>query len=425
MEEGAVIMKLQNIKMGVKAGLLIVLIDAVAVLGFLSKSASKHAIYIQVVLVLVTVVYTYFFATDFARTIKKASKYAETIANGDFSVEASAKFLERGDEIGDLARSMNAISSNMKELISEIQNEVRNLEDVVDGTEVSLNQVVGDISMVSSATQELSAGTEQTASSTEEINAMTNEIETVAKNIADTAQDGAMRSAEIHKRAIATENQIKETRGNVRTVHYEIEEKLTEALENAKVVDRIEVLADSIMSITEQTNLLSLNASIEAARAGEAGKGFAVVAEEIRQLAEQSSNAVGDIQEVTEHVRAAVNKLTEHSQELLDFVGTDVSNSFDSFEKMAESYNEDAKYVDDITSDFSSVSEELLASVNGVADAISEVTKASVDGASHISQIAEQVQGISEKTVEIDSMMKKTENSSVKLHNEVAVFKVE
>ena len=188
-------MKLQNIKMGVKAGLLIVLIDAVAVLGFLSKSAPKYASYIQVVLVLATVVYTYFFATDFARTIKKASKYAETIANGDFSVEASAKFLERGDEIGDLARSMNAISSNMKELISEIQNEVRNLEDVVDGTEVSLNQVVGDISMVSSATQELSAGTEQTASSTEEINAMTNEIETVAKNIADKAQDGAMRSA--------------------------------------------------------------------------------------------------------------------------------------------------------------------------------------------------------------------------------------
>lgn len=418
-------MRLQNIKMGIKAGLLIALIDAVAIVGFLTKSAPKHAIYIQVVLVIITVVYTYFFVTDFARAVKKASEYAKTIANGDFSIEANEKFTQRGDEIGDLARSMNAISLNMKNLLSEIQDEVRNLEDVVDNTETSLNQVVGDISNVSSATQELSAGTEQTASSTEEINAMANEIESVAKNIAEKAQDGAMRSSDIHKRAITTENQVKETRGNVKAVHQEIEEKLTEALENAKVVDRIEVLADSIMSITEQTNLLSLNASIEAARAGEAGKGFAVVAEEIRQLAEQSSNAVGDIQEVTEHVRAAVNKLTEHSQELLDFVGTDVSQSFDAFESMAENYNEDAKYVDDITSDFSSISEELLASVNGVADAISEVTKASVEGASHISQIAEQVQSISEKTVEIDSMMKKTEDTSVKLHNEVAVFKVE
>ena len=64
----------------------------------------------------------------------------------------------------------------------------------------------------------------------------------------------------------------------------EIESRLQEALEQAKVVAQIRVLSQSIMKITTQTNLLALNASIEAARAGESGKGFAVVADEIRNL---------------------------------------------------------------------------------------------------------------------------------------------
>ena len=108
------------------------------------------------------------------------------------------------------------------------------------------------------------------------------------------------------------------------------------ALDDAKFVEQIGVLADSILTITAQTNLLALNASIEAARAGEAGKGFAVVAEEIRMLAEQSKDAVANIQSVTENVNVAVGTLTGDSNKLLDFVDTDIVQSFDEFEKMAD-----------------------------------------------------------------------------------------
>lgn len=81
------------------------------------------------------------------------------------------------------------------------------------------------------------------------------------------------------------------------------------------------MLADSILAITGQTNLLALNASIEAARAGEAGKGFAVVAEEIRVLAEQSKDAVANIQAVTENVDNAVGNLTKRFQPSAEFCG--------------------------------------------------------------------------------------------------------
>lgn len=107
------------------------------------------------------------------------------------------------------------------------------------------------------------------------------------------------------------------------------------------------------MGITSQTNLLALNASIEAARAGEAGKGFAVVADEIRNLAEQSASTVANIQEITDKVRAAVARLVKDTESLLAFVGNDVSDSFDGFEKLADSYNEDANYVEGLVTDFS------------------------------------------------------------------------
>ena len=136
------------------------------------------------------------------------------------------------------------------------------------------------------------------------------------------------------------------------------------------------------MQITGQTNLLALNASIEAARAGEAGKGFAVVAEEIRVLAEQSKAAVSHIQDVTNNVMDAVNNLAEGTQKLLGFVGTDVVDSFATFSGMADSYSNDAGQIDGLVTDFSASSEELLASISGVMEAINEVSKAATEGAS-------------------------------------------
>lgn len=157
---------------------------------------------------------------------------------------------------------------------------------------------------------------------------------------------------EIHTRAADTKQKISAGRANIRKVHGEINESLSEALENAKVVEQIGVLAESIMGITSQTNLLALNASIEAARAGEAGKGFAVVADEIRNLAEQSASTVGNIQEVTERVQTAVARLTTDAKRLLEFVGGDVTESFNDFEKMADNYNEDANYVEELVTGF-------------------------------------------------------------------------
>ena len=151
------------------------------------------------------------------------------------------------------------------------------------------------------------------------------------------------------------------------------------------------------MEITAQTNLLALNASIEAARAGEAGRGFAVVAGEIGNLAVQSRQTVEKIQEVTKSVTGAVNNLTKDAEKLLDYVATDVSQSYDTFEQVANDYNNDAKAVDGLITEFSAISEELLASVESIMTAMNEITVASEEGAKGTTNIAVPLQWLTIK----------------------------
>ncbi|MFR4338466.1 MAG: hypothetical protein ACLT33_10945 [Lachnospira pectinoschiza] len=92
---------------------------------------------------------------------------------------------------------------------------------------------------------------------------MTQQIEEAAREIAIRAQDGATESQDIHKRAVKTKDDTVENRQKVKQMMADIRVNLEQALEDAKVVDQIGVLADSILNITAQTNLLALNASIE------------------------------------------------------------------------------------------------------------------------------------------------------------------
>lgn len=227
---------------------------------------------------------------------------------------------------------------------------------------------------------------------------------------------------EIRERAVKIKKDTDENDRRTRSIHEEINESLTKALEDIKVVDQINVLAKSIMDITGQTNLLALNASIEAARAGEAGKGFAVVADEIRVLAEQSKAAVAHIQEVTGNVTAAVENLANDAERLLEFVGNDVVESLGGFAEMANSYNSDAANVDSLVTDFSASSEQLLASINGVMDAISDVSKTATEGATGTTDIAEKVGNVVQEAEAIKQKAETTYHSAEKLQKNVERF---
>ena len=106
-----------------------------------------------------------------------------------------------------------------------------------------------EIENVSATTEELAAGMEETAASSEEINAMSHEIESAAKSIATRSQDGATEADDIRDRAVGIKKTTTENDKRTKSIHAEINEGLTKALEDIKVVDQIGVLAESIMEL--------------------------------------------------------------------------------------------------------------------------------------------------------------------------------
>lgn len=376
------------------------------------------AVVMEVILILVLTLIT----VSIVKPLKKSLTHIDEIAQGDFSKEFEQDLLKRKDDFGQLADSLEKMRSEMNNLIGEVKSEALEITGMVQEIDTSLQALDDQIENVSATTEELAAGMEETAASSEEINAMSHEIESAAKSIAERSQDGANEADEIRERAVKIKKDTDENDRRTRSIHEEINESLTKALEDIKVVDQINVLAKSIMDITGQTNLLALNASIEAARAGEAGKGFAVVADEIRVLAEQSKAAVAHIQEVTVNVTAAVENLANDAERLLEFVGNDVVESLGGFAEMANSYNSDAANVDSLVTDFSASSEQLLASINGVMDAISDVSKTATEGATGTTDIAEKVGIVVQETEAIKQKAETTYHSAEKLQKNVERF---
>ena len=356
------------------------------------------------------------------RPLKKCISSIGVMEQGDFSQAMGTALLKRRDDFGKLAASLESMRNEMSGLIGEVKSQATEITRMVQEIDDNIQALDEEIENVSATTEELAAGMEETAASSEEINAMSHEIESAAKSIATRSQDGATEADDIRDRAVGIKKTTTENDERTKAIHAEINEGLTKALEDIKIVDQIGVLAESIMEITGQTNLLALNASIEAARAGEAGKGFAVVADEIRVLAEQSKAAVVHIQDVTKNVVESVTNLADGAKKLLEFVGTDVVDSFAGFSDMADSYSNDAGSIDALVTDFSASSEQLLASINGVMDAIGEVSKAATEGATGTNDIAEKTGVVVEKAAEIKEKAEAAHHAADKLQQNVEHF---
>ena len=384
----------------------------------------KLFIGITIFSLLLSLVLTFLISLDITRPLKLAVTQLSQVASGDFSIDISSDLLKRKDEMGALATGINEMQGAIKALIGKVSNESNNIEGIVKEVDRRVSDLNSDIENVSATTEELAAGMEETAATSEEMSATSQEMERAVSSIADKAQEGAIKANEISNRAQSTKGIVLDAQTKAMTMLTSVKEKLEASIEASKVVSQIDVLSESIMNITSQTNLLALNAAIEAARAGEAGKGFAVVAEEIRKLAEQSKDTVEEIQRITSKVNEAVADLTGNSNNLLEFVNKDVNEDYKLILDVADKYSEDAIYVDDLVTDFSSTSEELLASITEILRAIDGVAKASTEGAQGTSDIAIKASNVTEKSIEVVKLVLRTNESAQNLESEISKFKI-
>ncbi|MEA3363384.1 MAG: bacteriohemerythrin [Thermodesulfobacteriota bacterium] len=313
-----------------------------------------------VIALLIGAIFAFFITRSMTAPMKKTVKMIEDLENGHLDTRLK---MERKDEIGQLAETMDRFADSLKnEVVDSLQKlangdltfeiQPRDGNDQVRSSlqklGVDLNEIMGQIqtasgqidsgsNQVSQSAQELSDGAAQSAASVEEISSSITEIDSQIKTTATNAEEA---------NTLATS-----TRSSADTGSERMAEMIAAMEEINQAGHDIGKIIKVIDEIAFQTNLLALNAAVEAARAGQHGKGFAVVAEEVRNLAARSAKAAA---ETSELIQGSVEKSTN---------GTEIAQRT------------------------SSALEEIVGSIGKVTDLIGEIAAASHEQSEGISQV--------------------------------------
>jgi methyl-accepting chemotaxis protein len=366
------------------------------------------------------------FIVGVSRRTRVTVSYIQKTADFDLVHDpAYDKYLGDKDEFGKIIGAVARLRSEFRELVRDVAGQTEQLDRTIELTNGNMADLDENITDISATTQQLSAGMQETAASSEEMNATATEIENAASMIAEKAGDCASTANDISKRAALLEKDFKQSYSQGEVIFRDVRTKLEAALEESKMVEEINVLAEAILQIASQTNMLALNASIEASRAGEAGKGFAVVAQEIRTLASDSKKTVVQIQNVTKGVIESVSNLSENADALLKFVNGSVRKDYDTMLRATSQYGDDAEHLNELAADLSATSQELLASIQNLVKAINEVSLAANEGAEGASGIAQRASVILEKSREIISSINNAGKGAGLISEEIAKFSID
>ncbi len=357
--------------------------------------------------------------------IKIIQQFFKKVSAGDLTADVDKDMLGGRDEFSDLARSAEEMKQSLKNLVQNTVEESGGIESAVSEVTESVTNLNDEIEGISATTEELAASMQETSASAQIVMETSGKIKASAKTMVDKVVDTSKESENISGRVNGVHNDLQVVLKETDHVKDEISGKIEQSLQDVAIVEKISELTEAIMAISQQTNLLSLNASIEAARAGEAGKGFAVVATEIGGLASQSANTVKEIQNITQNVMDAVHNLSDSATQLLDFVKKDVTDDLNTFNKTTEDYISDINYYDQIIQQFRKVAEELNVSVESISDSINDVSKASEEGAKGTTDIASRGTEMSSYSQNVLEKVRLTQAAADKLNIEVSAFKVE
>lgn len=252
------------------------------------------------------------------------------------------KLCARKDETGTISRAVRQMSHNLHDVVSKIDAANNQVSKNMGKLEDSSNQVHMFCTDNSATTQQLAASTEEVNSMTQMMNAhMVNMKEQVSEISRETTESNKF-SEEVAGRAQNMQNSTQIAIRQTKDMYEQIRGRKETALSGLASVEKINELTNAIKEISDQTSLLSLNASIEAARAGEAGRGFAVVAQEISNLAQRSLETVSNINSIIAEVNLAVKNITDSMTDTTDFLENSVLVDYDNFNQIGVQYMNDA-----------------------------------------------------------------------------------
>lgn len=403
-------------------GWLFLLSDAEDEIFASTNILKRNLIIICVVAVVLLCIVSYVIIRMLLQPMKAIDTSIVELKNLDISEKNSMRrYSSRGDEIGDISSATESLANSLREITGTLQECSTILDEKAEQMNMSATQLVENVTDDLQTAEELSAQMESTNQFMNDVNEEIQRIDEVVDNIVSHIITSVETGDSVLESASDMKKQASDTYENGKNALVETRTSVNEAIEHLGSLGKINDLASEILNISNQTNLLSLNASIEAARAGEAGHGFAVVADEIGKLADDSKNTAAIIQTLCTEANESINAVSECFEYVLNFI----SNDMDQFKNFAAKSSENSTNVNDIMSRLTEIKsnvDQLQTSFAGITEHISNVVDITNDNRSSINILVSKSESTSEIAEEIQQQSEQNKDLAARLENILSQF---
>lgn len=368
----------------------------------------------------IVVIVGIFITAGIENNMRRISRKFGDVAKGDLTVTVSAK---GHDEFQDLAGSATNMITNTKKLVNQVSNATGELE--VSAQNVGqASELIHEYSQdITRAIGEINEGMEEQSRHAQECvektDILSNEIQEVS-HVVERVEKLVGETEGMINKGMEIVQVLGDRAGETTQMTVKVSESIESLRKESEIINSF---VATITEITEQTNLLSLNASIEAARAGEAGRGFAVVAEEIRKLADDSAKAAGEIRNNVANITAQTQNSVESASQakaMVELQTKAVEEVIAVFREMQERMGQLIEGLKDIVVSTEKADGERSAAVAAVKN-ISDIIEETAGSAETVNDVANKLLNHVEKLSTTASVL---DENMEGLKNEISVFKI-
>ena len=347
----------------------------------------------------------YVFANKIIQPIISVTDRLKVFATGDFRTASGddARF-DSNDEIGEMRQAMRTLQSNISNMMKKVMDTAQQVTDSAGQLNDSASQSAEVSNSVANSMVNVAGNCSEQFTEIETANGQVETLGQHMMNFVNTIQHSSEVVQVTQEKAVAEAKTVDGAVEQMKLIQTSVTQSAAVITELGEESDRIGKIVDTISSIAAQTNLLALNAAIEAARAGEHGRGFAVVADEVRKLAEQSSESAGEIAGLITSIQEKSQKAVAVMQEGVGRVEAGTKVVQDS----GASFNEIAEMVRKVV--------EASQEMNNIVNALNENTK-TIGGAIQTvavksSSVSSEAESVSAASEELTATMSEIESSS-------------